>query len=350
MRKLFGIFALLGVLLAAVACGNDEEFVIRCDIKGLGTRGLEMVYVTRSGISRLTFHPVDGKVDLRASSPQPTLVEVYTIDGTLLFSCVASNGDHMEVKMQLDDPSTLTLSGQNASRDYTAFVVEHDSLLTHGSDAEVNRMIAEAVRANPSNMMSTLLMVTRFRPDGDELLADSLLNEISSEARPFLGVRSFAAPIGEQVSTSARGEVRAFTIYNGKDTIVRYSPGMQSYALLVFDDKRIPDSISRRLRDLRKSLNKRRLQVVEVSFVPDSAVWHSIVDSDSAIWLQAWVPGGPSSAQVRRLAVPRTPYYIVADSLGRQCYRGSLFYAADTLLRSRLGLNAVKDTLGSCEN
>ena len=32
MRKLSGIFVLLGVLLAAVACGNDEEFVIRCDI------------------------------------------------------------------------------------------------------------------------------------------------------------------------------------------------------------------------------------------------------------------------------------------------------------------------------
>ena len=64
MRKLFSILALLCVLFLTVACGSEEEFVIRCDIKGLGTRGLEMVYVTRSGISRLSFHPVDGKVDI----------------------------------------------------------------------------------------------------------------------------------------------------------------------------------------------------------------------------------------------------------------------------------------------
>lgn len=345
MRKLFSILALLCVLFLTVACGSEEEFVIRCDIEGLGTRGLEMVYVTRSGISRLSFHPVDGKVDMRASSVQPTLVEVYTIDGSLLFTCVACNGDHLDVKMKLDDPSTLTITGQDASRDYTAYVVEHDSVLTHGDDAEVNSMIADAVRSNPSSMMSAMLMVTRFRPNGYEMLADSLLNEISPEARPFLVVRSFASPIGDQVSTSARGEVKPFTIYNGKGSIIRYSPGMQSYALLVFNDKRTPDSISRRLRELRDTLTKRQFQLIEISLAPDSSMWHRMVDNDSSTWLQGWLPGGPSSLQIRRLAVPRTPFYVVADSVGRQCYRGSSFHRADTLLRSRFGLNAVKDSV-----
>ena len=194
-------------------------------------------------------------------------------------------------------------------------------------------------------MMSAMLMVTRFRPNGYEMLADSLLNEISPEARPFLVVRSFASPIGDQVSTSARGEVKPFTIYNGKGSIIRYSPGMQSYALLVFNDKRTPDSISRRLRELRDTLTKRQFQLIEISLAPDSSMWHRMVDNDSSTWHQGWLPGGPSSLHIRRLAVPRTPFYVVADSVGRQCYRGSSFHRADTLLRSRFGLNAVKDSV-----
>ena len=339
MRQLFTIFSSL-LLLAAVACGNDEGFVIKCEIEGLGTRGLEMVYMTRGGVSRASFHPVDGKVELRGASDQPTLVEVYELDGSLLFSCVAADGDRMKLKMKLDDPSSLSVTGQDATRDYSAFVAQHDSILTHGSDAEVNRLIADAVRSNPSSMASTLLMVTRVRTAGYELQADSLLNEIAPEARPALLAASYASTVGEQVTTSARGEVKSFTIRTGldslgHDTIVRYVPSQQSYSLLAFTDSRKPDSIISRLRNLRKSLGKRRLKIIEISLTGDSAMWRASVKGDSMNWFQAWAPGSTAAREIRRLAVPRAPFYIVADSTGTQLYRGTSAYSADTLIRSR---------------
>ncbi len=228
MRKIFTILSFI-VLLAVTACGGEEGFVIKCEIEGLDTRGLEMVYMTRGGVSRASFHPVDGKVELKGTSSQPTLVEVFALDGSRLWSCVASDGDRLKVRMKLGDPSSLKVTGQDASRDYAAFVAQHDSILAHGSDSEVNRLITEAVRSNPSSMASTLLMVTQFRAAGHELLADSLLNEIAPEARPALLASAYASTVGEQVTTSARGDVKSFTLRTGldslgHDTIVRYVP------------------------------------------------------------------------------------------------------------------------------
>lgn len=340
MKKVFTILSLI-VLFAVVACDGEEGFVIKCEIEGLDTHGLEMTYMTRGGISHASFHPVDGKVELKGTSSQPTLVEVFTLDGSRLFSCVASDGDRMKVKMKLDDPGSLSVTGQDATRDYSAFVAQHDSLLTHGSDAEVNRLIAETVRANPTSMASTLLMVTRFRTAGYELQADSLLNEIAPEARPALLAGSYASTVGEQVTTSARGEVKSFTLRMGldsigHDTIVRYIPSMQSYSLLAFTDTRKPDSITRRMRQLRRALPQRRLRIIEVSLAADSAMWRTSVKGDSMNWYQAWVPGGTAGREIRRLAVPRTPFYIVTDSTGTQLYRGTSVYTTDTLIRSHL--------------
>lgn len=345
MKKLFAIITLLVALLVTVqSCDSREGFVISCEIEGLDMRGLEMVYMTRGGVSRQTFHPVDGKVNLTGASAQPTLVEVFSLDGELLFSCVAEDGDRMKLKMTLGDPATLVITGQNASRDYAAFVAGHDSLLRHGSDEEVNALIADAVRSNPSSMASTLLMVTRFRTAGHELLADSLLGEITYEARPALLSGSYASAVGEQVATSTRGEIRSFTLRNGVDTIVRYIPSQNSYALMVFTDGVKPDSIRRRLRTLRSDFPRRPLQLIEVSLTGDSTRWRSQVEGDSSTWLQGWVPGGVSAQALRRIAVPRTPYYIVADSTGAQHYRGTSLYSADTMLRSRLHMWLHADT------
>lgn len=83
----------LFLLMLLPGCGNDEEFMIKCDIRGLGNKGVEMFYVNRT-LQRAAFHPSDDKVNLRGASEEPT-VEVFTIDGEWLFSCVARNGEEL---------------------------------------------------------------------------------------------------------------------------------------------------------------------------------------------------------------------------------------------------------------
>lgn len=331
--------------MVSTACGDKEEFTIKCNIEGLDTRGIEMVYATRSGLARASFHPVGGKVELHGSSEEPTLVEIFTLDGSRLATLVMANGDEAELTMKLDDPTSLRVKGQDASRDYSAFVAEHDSLLNRGNDAEVNALIARSVKDNPKSIASTLLMVTRFRTPGHELEADSLMSLIAPEARPRFVTGAWASSLGEQLSTSARGEIKMFTIKTAKDTTARLSPSMQSYALMAFIADRKPDSTFTTLRDLREDAPKRRLAIMEISLAPDSARWRETIRRDTtATWVQAWPTGGVASTPVRRLAIPRTPYYIVIDSTGAQRYRGASLHTADTLLRSLLNLNELPDS------
>lgn len=334
-------FHILMLMLLAVltGCGNDEEFVIDCDIKGLGPEGVDMFYISR-GVQRSTFHPVDGKVTLRGSSAEPTLVGVFTSDGQPLFACIAANGDELKVKMAIETPGKIEIKGNDASRDYARFISANDSLLRSGDVAAVNRLVAEEVRSHPDRISSSAILMTYFNARGYEMLADSLVNVLKPEARPAGVVGAFPGMVGEQVSTDARGPVKAITVYCGRqddrDTVIRYWPSSQSYTLLAFTGRNKGDSVRKVLRTLTDSLHQRRFKALELCVMADSVAWELSIRRDSAKWMQGWLPGSVANPAVRNLQIPSVPFFIVADSMGRQVYRGHSLSAADDSVRHRL--------------
>lgn len=342
MRKihyLFNHIVLLVSLALLTACGNDEEFVINCEIRGLGSKGVEMYYTMR-GVQRASFHPVDGKVVLRGVSAEPTMVDVFTLDNEPLFSCVVRNGDELKVKMDLEKPGVIEIKGNDASEQYAKFVTDNDSLLRSDDVAAVNRLIADEVRLHPERISSAMLLVRYFDARGYELQADSLINLLTPAARPQWVVGAYPGLVGEQVSTAARGGIKPMTLRHGRvdgeDTIVRYWPSSQSYSMLVFTGGYKADSLRRALRSLVKDLPKRRFTILELNVIADSAHWVSSLSGDSAKWMQGWLPGGVGNPAVRAIHVPTVPFFIVADSLGRQVYRGRSLTAADDTVRHRL--------------
>ncbi len=336
--KVIYYLILLTAFIALPGCGNDDECVITCDIEGLGNRGLELIYSDR-GVKRLSFHPVDGKVEMRINLPRATLAEAFTLDNRRLFSVIGKNGDEISVKMKLDDPSSLKVEGNEPSATYARITAANDSLLRHGSEEEINRFISREIHAAPSSMASTMLLINFFITPGHELQADSLLNAIAADARPSWLSGSFTSMLGSQLAAMVKNEVTNMSIHTGSDTTVRFNPSMQSYSLILFSDTRKPDSIVGRLRSLRKDFKLRRLAMLEISIARDTTLWKDAISSDSSRWQQAWLPGGVGSQQLRNLAIPKIPYYIVADSTGKFVYRGQSLHTADTLLRSRIGLN-----------
>ncbi len=343
MKKIINII-LMCVLAGAMAvsCGNDEEFVINCEIKGLGEKGVEMLYFNR-GLRKAAFHPVGDKVSLRGSAPEMTVVEVYTLDNELLFSCVAQNGDELEVKMTLDDPASFKVKGNEVSEQYAAFVTENAELLAGRDHAGVNALISKTVSEHPDRISSAVILTRFLMARGNELLADSLINLLAPEARPASLIKGFAAMVGEQVSSSARGDMRPITLRQGRDTLsgrdttVRFVPSFHSYSLVAFTYEHKSDTITNRLKALKHDYPKKRFEALEISLQNDSSSWRSAILGDSASWLQAWAPGGPASPQIRNLAVPSTPFFIVTDSTGHQLYRGRSITAANDTLRERLG-------------
>ena len=343
------VIMLLGVVMTG--CGNDDEFVINCRIKDLGDKGVEMVYFNR-GLQRVYFHPDDGKVTLRGSSPDLTPVEVFTLDNRLLFTCVAKNGDELEVKLDPSKVGAITIEGNDISEQYAKFISTNAETLVNTRDAAgINALITKEVTAHPDRISSALILMTMFHAPGYEMLADSLIHILVPEARPSALMKSFAALVGEQVSTSARGNVRGMTFHtgrdtvNGHDTIVRFMPTFHSYGLLVFVSDRKSDTITNRLNELIKDYHRRRLEIMELSFQSDSATWRRSIRIDSAKWTQAWVPGGNAASQIRNLAVPTTPFFIVTDSLGKQLYRGRSIASAVDTLRYRLKEHLISDSV-----
>ena len=262
-------------------------------------------------------------------------MDVFTVDGEWLFGCVARNGDDPEVKMSLADPSKIEIKGNDDSRRYAAFLSANDSILRSGDAAAVNALIAREVRANPSYISSAMLLATVFNARGYELLADSLINTLTPEARPEGVIGGFAGLVGEQLTPAVRGDVRTMTFRAAPDTVVRYVPAMQSYSLLVFVGRSKHDSIRSVLREMQSTLPKKRFTEIEMTVMSDSA---SRAALDSPRQRQV----GPGMASRRRgsqrresCPVPYVPFFIVTDSLGHQVYRGGSVSAASDTLRSR---------------
>lgn len=343
MRKL-QIFMLM-LLPLLTACGGGDEFVIKCNIRDLGTESVEMYYINR-GVQHSVFHAVDGKVELHGSSATPTLVEVFKSDNTPLFRCIAANGDVIKVKLDPGRPEEIEVKGNDASEQLARFMSANDSLLRTRDVAAINRLVAEEVRSHPDRVSAAAILATCFRARGYELLADSLVNALKPSARPAGVMGAFPDLVGSQVSSSARGSVRPMTFYcgyeNKKDTTVRYWPSGQSYSLIAVTAVRRPDSVRRVLKELTDSLPLRRFKVIEVAVTGDSAQWASNVTSDKEKWMQAWVPGGVGGTAIRPLQIPAIPFFIVADSTGRQIYRGYSIFAASDTVRSRLSAHISK--------
>jgi len=324
------------LLFVAGGCGEREEFVIKCDIAGLGTDGVDMYYtMPGGGVRKASFHPVDGKVELRGQSPQAAVVEVFTLDGGRLFTCLASNGDELEVKLDPSRPESLEIRGNEASEEYARFMADNSKFIAGGGDHEaLNRRVAAEVSSKPDKLSSALILATCFDARGHELQADSLIELISGNPEAIEVMGAFVSMVRMQVAPSARENVKPITIRTARDTVARYRPFDQSYSMLVFTGMHGDDSVAKELRRLYRKLSRSRFRALEIAVTGDSASWAASVAGDSAGWMQAWLPGGVGNAVVRPYQVAALPYFIVADSTGRQIYRGrSLGTARDSVAR-----------------
>lgn len=310
----------LSLLLAA--CGHGDRFEIHAHVQGLGQGAVEMMWNVDGVLQRARANARDGRFTLAGISPGPTVVDVVTADQQPLFTLVAANGDDIKAEMVLGRPASLTVKGSKANELVARFVRDYDSIEAAGDVEAVNRAVAAAVAAEPSSPGAALLLVTRFHVPGHEKEADSLMQLLAPEARPKSLVAPWTHGVGAQPARAGRAAVTSMTFRTGRDTTVRLTPSMQSYALLAFTSLSRSDTVYRRLKELEPLIDKRRFRLVEVTLGGDSASWRRFIRTDSARWDQAWVPGGAGNAAVRHLGLPRTPYFLLIDSAGAPLYRG----------------------------
>ena len=95
----------------------------------------------------------------------------------------ASNGDRIECHLTRNAPEKIQVSGNEISERWAKFLNDNADRLT---SAGGNDAIEEYVRKNPSDIVSTLLMLTSYDASSDALRADSIMSSINPEMRPSL--------------------------------------------------------------------------------------------------------------------------------------------------------------------
>ncbi|MDE6557092.1 MAG: hypothetical protein K2K55_09050 [Duncaniella sp.] len=342
------LFIFLTLLLTS--CSDDDpHFTVRLRVDGLGNQGVDMVYTDRRGaLRRVTAHP-DSKeiIEFTGSAPSPTLAEFFTAGSARpLLALPVEDGRKIEARMKFGLDSTLVVKGWKPAAEFVRLLASTDSV---ADPIERNSRIAAIVGDHPKDFLSAFLLMTRFHVPGHELEADSLLQLIDQEILPQGMVKNWARMLGGQIATGAREEMRGVSLPISADTLRRASltPGLQSYQLLAVTAKAKNRDDILTLRSLRDSFPNNRLDLLEVGAQTDSATWRADIARDTAGWQQGWAPGGVSSAPLRRLEIPRLPFYIVADSSTKIIYRGESLDEAAAVIRSRLVPAADTDSLAN---
>ncbi len=337
MKRLAYLLSIAAAFIAA-ACADKDSFTVEGQIEGGGAQTVELLYFTDGAAKRLTAAASDGKFSLTGTAPRPALAYLSVAGNAPLATLVVENGDNISCTVN-PDSTVWKASGNQATELLARFTAENASLLRSGDDAAVNSAVAAYVKANPKRVASAALIVTCFRTRGHELQLDSIMSLLAPEARQPAVLQNFMSTVTTQISLDARQRLTPMSFYESRDTTYRYVAQRQTLSLFAFtdDDRTARDSIIPRLQALADSFPARRCRIIEVSLALDSAEWRrTLATTPEAEWQRVWAPGSVSAPLLRKLAVSRVPFFIVADSLGDQLYRGSSVSHADNLIRSRL--------------
>ncbi len=323
------------LLLIVSACSGDDRFEIDCRIRGLDTGSVEMIYFD-GHLNAVTAHASDSRVKLTGKAETPALVDVWDSDGRLLFSLIAVNGDRLKVEMDLDDPATVEIEGNEESELLAKFRKDNEELIAAGPSAKLNTVVESFILSNPSSRAATVALMTIYDLNSDPVKADSLLNRLDANARNMSSIRDFSRTLAVASASVAYEHVRPITFRISTDSIVELIPYRHKYSLLAVTDSPVDTATSRILKALRRDFTAKRLDMIETSVITDSARWRASIKADTATWSQTWLPGGLGNPTLSLLAIPATPYYIAVDSTGTQVYRGFSSAEVDSILRSRL--------------
>lgn len=338
MKRIIRLLVPLALLLAA--CGSDKGYKIECTVEGLGDRGLEVILTDGTKLVRNQLHPgKDGKVIVEGETGQPVFLELFPMDGgEPLVSLVVRDGDR--IKLSIDPAGglgTLRISGNSrAMNEYGEWIAGADSLMRVSTPEEANRMITDFVDAHRDSEGAAMAVATLYRTRGHELQADSVFNLISPEARGHWATAVFGSALG-RLTTDIDRSPRGFSFPLGVTSPVSYSPNLQRYVMLMFNDRPKSAAALGILKALHKEFKERDVRLIEIGMEADSALWRADLGADTALWKQAWAPGGPSAMQIRTFTIPEAPFVILADSTGYVVYRGPSIEMADSLLRDRIG-------------
>lgn len=341
--------AVFAVLLALEAifltsCGSDGSFRINGEIEGYGTGNLRVVYMYKGTLQNVTATAIDGKFSMSGRATEPVLARLYTGNGRFVGALIADEGETIDARFNLTQPSAVSYDGNKDSERLASFLHDNAEALDNGNHTALNHAIAEYVRANGGQYTSGALMAAYFHTPGHEAEAMELITQLSDDVNAATSLRGLAdmlLPLTHPVDSTT---IASFQVFITADSALTVDPAKTPLSLMMITkaDTRRSDSVTATLGRLASMAKNGKLQVIDISADADTAVWRTSLrdmeKADSADYRKqrfvkrGWAPSPYSIYGLEEVSVAATPWFVVADSAGHVLYRGSaLSQAADAV-------------------
>lgn len=339
------ILSLLALLLLTVACGDEKDvFIIKGKLNNLGGQPLYALYETHDGIAIDTLMPQDGKIEMRGEAAELTPIQLYDHTWQPYMRLYMSNGERVEIEGDAQHKYEIKMKGSHLNRDLWKLICKNNEIFTaaytSGSNrdrgfesaekydqntARLDSVLIDYIKHHQGNKLSSVLIGDYLLRYNNFALCDSLWNRLDEDAQiPYIA--STMERLRKELGFVGDNKKLPYLRYlSDGDSLLFVNPRSSKATLLCIwsADSRQANSWRKELIKYANQYDKKKLQVVALSFDRDTALWHKIIKNDSTHIVDLWGDAIYTSKTLKNHQVTRMPVYMLADSLGNILVRTS---------------------------
>lgn len=318
----FRIIAALAILgFIATACSS--KFKIEGNIKNLGNQNVLMVWATAEGVKEVRTVAADGKFQFQGASHDPALVAIYDSQSKLIAHFVMEDGDHIQLRGDMTDLHAIEVKGSDVNERWYAFIAEHRTQYDDFSHAALDTSIEKYVAENPTDLLSTLLLLVDYNQLNNQQKMSQMLGKISTEAKPDWLMRTYTRLTAKKPKASQKITSLLLIEDSGDFGSLSTTTAKATLLYLWVNNSSHNSEASGVCKLAEQFPDKSQLQIADIYIDPDTVSWRAYTKSDGSTWRHFWAPEGPLNNQIKTLSVRSTPLYVVTDSLGNVKYNGA---------------------------
>lgn len=271
-----------------------------------------------------------GTAQLKLLTYNPTIVYIFSSGKEPTTFFYAERGDNIEISGPDSDPVFWKFTGNKINEDLSKWREANRQILVNWNVAansginEVNVAVSKYVKENPSNPVSTLLLLEYYDRGADEEGFLKCWKSLKGDALDgkWRDVVARADMIADPVEPTLPSQW-ILKNYRGRyDTLSFKNTPTFLYFNSSADASYKPDLAAMR-EVIEISGDSSTRVVANILFDPDSLSRSQAVHADTLKnVVQGWVPLGFSDPVIKSLSIRSVPFVIIIDSNGRIVYRG----------------------------
>ena len=327
MKHLQHIFLSL-IALALVSCSSDS-FKIDGNIAHV-QGAVRIIFQADSGmVDELINLDEKGRFSFKGAVTDLATVSVLNHKGETMTNLVAKNGDHFKIKGDAAKAMSIKVKGNALNEDWQLFRDEHAAFYSDPNPSRLDAAIEKYVREHPTDILSTVLLITDYSDYSDRAKIDKMLQGIDMKARPASLVRHFTdRPVPRNTNLPRLMNLK---LAKGADSFEEI-PLVGHVTLINLWAN--PQNNRKDLIQQFSALDD-QVQVVDVLAESDTLRWHQTIADDPKSWKHYWAPAGPLEPGIQLLGITSMPWYAVTDSTGMVTYSGPNLTTAIRTLQKR---------------